>query len=506
MNCAIAPSPPPSANATEGENGTNATEGTNGTAPSPPSLPPPGTHPDCEPNATLYDPLLSTGDAWVPPMSDPHADVGPAAEWVYRTFPGEHRGSVCTDGGRWILTIVPSARPLPANASRLDVEVELVVSSSEMPALVDETMCVKAEGEESTAEDCYLQGLPIAAPAFGVPQFFYVNVTEPRAVLLIEVVYLDQKTDVLPPTPMRLLYNGVTGGCPSLVAHQLADWWPRLEPGSYGLDSIMRPDEWSQRVIQGVSAPLPVGVHRLALVSSAGAEGTPLKISAAIVCQAGFANADGANFSGVCEQCPPGEAKPFGSGSALCQKCIAGSYSSVSGATSCLPCASGSRQGLDGQERCLPCEQGKFSVLSDEADVGPLSCSACEPGTYMHLDGASSCFHCPENTVTDDYGSTGLQDCNCRYGHFSPKGTKGTVCFPCPEGAECAGGRDLPHPRQGFMELMTHRYVKVYPACASSSLLSQESRRPNPNPNPNPNPSPSPSPSPSPNPEPEPEP
>ena len=134
--------------------------------------------------------------------------------------------------------------------------------------------------------------------------------------LIIEVVYLDQKTDVLPPTPMRLLYNGVTGGCPSLVAHQLADWWPRLEPGSYGLDSIMRPDEWSQRVIQGVSAPLPVGVHRLALVSSAGAEGTPLKISAAIVCQAGFANADGANFSGVCEQCPPGEAKPFGSGSA----------------------------------------------------------------------------------------------------------------------------------------------------------------------------------------------
>ena len=39
------------------------------------------------------------------------------------------------------------------------------------------------------------------------------------------------------------------------------------------------------------------------------------------------------------------------------------------------------------------------------------------------------------------------------------------------------------------MELMTHRYVKVYPACASSSLLSQERRRPNPNPNPNPNPS-----------------
>ena len=92
----------------------------------------------------------STGDAWVPPMSDPHADVGPAAEWVYRTFPGEHRGSVCTDSGRWILTFVPSARPLPANASRLDVEVELVVSSSEMPALIDETMCVKAEGEEST--------------------------------------------------------------------------------------------------------------------------------------------------------------------------------------------------------------------------------------------------------------------------------------------------------------------------------------------------------------------
>merc|ERR1740130_578886 len=213
-----------------------------------------------------------------------------------------------------------------------------------------------------------------------------------------------------------------------------------MEVGSYGLDSLLRPEEWSQQLIQGVSAPLPVGVHHLALLGSAGSEGSALQLSAAVVCQAGFANADGANFSGVCSKCPPGQAKSFGSGSALCKKCTAGTYTGIEGSTSCLPCGSGSRQALEGQEKCAPCERGKFSVLNDGIRIGPLSCSSCDPGTYMHLDGASSCFKCPDHSLTNDYGATGLQECNCRYGHFTPMGSNGTV----------------------------------YPACASSSLLSQE--------------------------------
>jgi hypothetical protein len=472
INCAVAPPPPPDSanntvNATEGGNDTNSSRLT------PPSSPPPRIDPDCEPNATRYDPLLSTGDAWVPPMSNPNADVEQPESWVYRTFPDEHRGTVCTDGGRWILTLVPSAQPMPADASRLNVDVELMVSFTEMPSLVDLTKCELAEAEETT-EDCWLRGTSITGAAFGVPQFFVVNVTVPHTTLLIELVYTDQKDETQPPPPMRLLYNGATGGCPSLVSHQLADWWPRLETGSYGLDSIMRPDDWSQRLIQGVSAPLPVGVHHMALFGSAGSEGTPVQLSAAIVCQAGYANADGANFSGVCSPCNRGEAKSLGSRSALCKQCTSGTYTGDYGSTTCLPCASGSRQGLDGQVECLPCEKGKFSVLPDGISVGPLSCSSCEPGTYMHLDGASSCFTCPTNTLTNAYGATGLQDCNCRYGHFSPKGSNGSACFPCPEGAECGGGRNLPHPKKGHMELVTHRYVTAFPSCASSSLQSQD--------------------------------
>ena len=143
INCAVAPPPPPDSanntvNATEGGNDTNSSGLT------PPSSPPPRIDPDCEPNATRYDPLLSTGDAWVPPMSNPNADVEQPESWVYRTFPDEHRGTVCTDGGRWILTLVPSAQPMPADASRLNVDVELMVSFTEMPSLVDLTKCVAA--------------------------------------------------------------------------------------------------------------------------------------------------------------------------------------------------------------------------------------------------------------------------------------------------------------------------------------------------------------------------
>ena len=480
INCAVAPSPPPEASANNTANATEGGNGTNSSGLSPPSSPPPEIDLDCEPNATRYDPLLSTGDAWVPPMSNPNAHLTPAESWVYRTFPDEHRGTVCADSGRWILTLEPLAQPMPADASRLKVDVELTVSFAAMPSLVDLTTCVVIEGEDQTVEDCRLRGTSVTGAAFGVPQFFFVNVTEPQATLLIELVYTDQVNSELPPPPMRLLYNGATGGCPSLVAHQMADWWPRMEMGSYGLDSLQRPEEWSQRLIQGVSAPLPVGVHHLALLGSAASEGSALQLSAAVVCQAGFANADvdtvggTANFSGVCSRCPPGEAKSFGSGSALCKKCIAGTYTGIEGSTGCLPCGSGSRQALEGQEKCAPCERGKFSVLNDGISIGPLSCSSCEPGTYMHLDGASSCFKCPEHSLTNDYGATGLQECNCRYGHFTPKGSNGTQCFSCPEGAECGGGRNLPHPKRGFMELVSHRYVTVYPACASSTLLSQE--------------------------------
>ena len=473
INCAVASPPPPPASSNTTTNATEEENATNSSGAYPPSSPPTVLEADCEPNATQYNPLLSSGDAWLPPTSNPNADRAQSEQWVYRTIPEEHRGTVCTDGGRWILTLVPSAQSMPPDASRLFVDVQLTVSFSEMLSLVDLTTCVVAEGEEVT-EDCSLRGTAITGAAFGVPQFFVVNVTEPQATLLIELVYTDQGDEAVPPPPMRLLYNGATGGCPSLVSHQLADWWPRLETGSYGLDSIQRPTDWSQRLIQGASAPLPVGVHHLALLGSAASEGRALQLSAAIVCQAGLANADGANFSGVCSRCLPGEAKPFGSGSALCKQCTSGTYAAAAGSSTCLPCASGSRQGLDGQLECLACEKGKFSVLPYGISIGPLSCSSCEPGTYMHLDGADSCFTCPDNTLTNAYGASRLQDCNCRYGYFSPKGTNGTECYTCPEGAECGGGRNLPHPKKGFMELATHRYVTVYPTCASSSILSQQ--------------------------------
>ena len=94
--------------------------------------------------------------------------------------------------------------------------------------------------------------------------------TQEQAFLLVELAYNDYSSSDTPPPNVRLLYNGVEGGCPSYIQHQAADWWPRFEDGTaYGLDNVYRPSAWTQRLILGSDGPLPLGLHYVALLGSA---------------------------------------------------------------------------------------------------------------------------------------------------------------------------------------------------------------------------------------------
>ena len=144
--------------------------------------------------------------------------------------------------------------PLPADASQLELRVSVSLSFSPIVDLVPQTMCTVADGETVAAGDygkCSLDGLTIpVAPTYGMPLFYIVNVTTPTATLLVELTYPEFTDALTAPPPVRLLANGVGGGCPSFVQHQGADWWPRKEAGPYGLDNIQLPDMWSQRLTQ----------------------------------------------------------------------------------------------------------------------------------------------------------------------------------------------------------------------------------------------------------------
>lgn len=67
-------------------------------------------------------------------------------------------------------------------------------------------------------------------------------------------------------------------------------------------------------------------------------------------------------------------------------------------------------------------------------------------------------------------GATSIKQCRCTAGYFTPYGETGRVCYECPVGAICAGGKNPPFPKGGFWQSTDHRYQNVFVQCKPADL------------------------------------
>lgn len=132
-------------------------------------------------------------------------------------------------------------------------------------------------------------------------------------------------------------------------------------------------------------------------------------------CPAGYYTGNGG-----CNKCPAGTYSSVEK-SKDCTKCDAGYYS-VNGSVACIPCDAGTTS-ISGSATCTPCIAGTYSAIA-----GANRCVQCDPGWYNDKANSISCFKCSPGFYADQYGST---LCNkCPMGYYSD--TDGTAtCKGC---------------------------------------------------------------------------
>ena len=131
----------------------------------------------------------------------------------------------------------------------------------------------------------------------------------------------------------------------------------------------------------------------------------------------------GADSAALCV-CEPG----FTLQNGVCAPCAAGLFKPDAGDDACLACPSGSTSlpASVSSSECV-CQSGKFSEGG--------ACVSCAVGTYKPFTGNGSCPACQGTMTTLGSGSTSLEDCLCREGHFGSAGgaVDGSGCSECPE-------------------------------------------------------------------------
>ena len=123
------------------------------------------------------------------------------------------------------------------------------------------------------------------------------------------------------------------------------------------------------------------------------------------------------------------------------------------------------------------------------ASVGATRCDDCLPGKYQSRAGAEICEGCPKATYAANTTSFG---CNaCPIGMNSAAGSsacdlategwfldpaKDGATEPCPENADCFGGRDMPRPRRHFwVDRSDVTYAAFMYPCSRSSCVGASS-------------------------------
>ena len=126
-------------------------------------------------------------------------------------------------------------------------------------------------------------------------------------------------------------------------------------------------------------------------------------------------------------------------------------------------CRPGYKQNIDPFQECLPCQPGQASHKTDAEH-----CDRCPLGEWTNLTAQSECSMCPAGTTTQMRGAHCIEECKCKVGYFNAAGETGVACDPCPVGALCPGGTELPIPLQGYWANETRR-SEIY-ACDDASV------------------------------------
>ena len=171
---------------------------------------------------------------------------------------------------------------------------------------------------------------------------------------------------------------------------------------------------------------------------------------------------DGGRYSGdgtvVCAACPPGTRSL--SRAASCTECERGKHASSEATSSCSVCVAGTHSNETGAVLCAECDAGKH-----QATTGKTDCVECKEGTYAAGAGSLSCSNCPRA-----YASTkGAASCALAATGYYLAPSSGDdlaqglgVSAPCPAGAECRGGLQVPRPRRGYwVDRSSYAYADI---------------------------------------------
>jgi hypothetical protein len=134
-----------------------------------------------------------------------------------------------------------------------------------------------------------------------------------------------------------------------------------------------------------------------------------------------------------CNDCSPGE-KASGFGSAVCDICVAGTYSAAA-ARSCSSCPSGTYSPSNGSIICTTCDQGYMSL------GGASYCTACSIGSFSPSSSLSFCIQCNFGYYSDANASSTCQPCQA--GRFGSRMSLNTsLCSGlCPAGQYSVSGQ-----------------------------------------------------------------
>ena len=130
-------------------------------------------------------------------------------------------------------------------------------------------------------------------------------------------------------------------------------------------------------------------------------------------------------------------------GTATCEPCADGFFSSSPGAVACTACEPG-YYSFTNHTGCQPCEAGQFLGKSGSCEAcapgsssgrGAVACQACQANTYSAADGAS-CISCPAAS-TSYVGSPTLASCTCGLGAVPQYGSDNSTftCVQCGRGS-----------------------------------------------------------------------
>jgi hypothetical protein len=155
-----------------------------------------------------------------------------------------------------------------------------------------------------------------------------------------------------------------------------------------------------------------------------------------------------------CSVCQAGKYKVL-SGSAVCDDCVAGKFSTGTGqssSTTCQNCLAGKYSIATGQSSsatCQDCPAQSTSPAGSSADTSCLcnagysgtagTCTQCSANTYKATTGSEACSLCPGNSISAA-GSTTQSSCSCVAGYTGPNGG------PC---VACARGKYKSSPGSG---------------------------------------------------------